>query len=162
MEPKQGAAFRCLRWAELPRLELYMDQVCIAIADALNGAVAGQEAALTPTMVNNYVKLKLIAPPEKKKYGTAQVSRLLIITLLKRVLSLGEIGAVLADLFSGREPQAGYDLFCEALEAALTGAPAPKACPALLAAALHSLAGKLEVERLLAGAGATAPAPADR
>lgn len=162
MEFKQGAAFRCPRWAELPRLALYMDQVCIAVADALNGALAGQEAGLTPTMVNNYVKLKLVVPPEKKKYGTAQVSRLLIITLLKRVLSLGEIRAVLTDLFTGREPQAGYDLFCEALEAALSGAPAPEACPVLLAAALRSLAGKLEVERLLAGAVAPAPAPADK
>ena len=146
----QNGAFHCLRWAELPRLALYMDQVCIAIGDALSGVLVGEEAPLTSTMVNNYVKQRLITPPVKKKYSPDHVSRLIMVTLLKRVLSLGEIAALLEDLFQARSPEAGYDLFCEALEAALGEAPVPPACPALLAAALRSLAGKLEVERLLA------------
>lgn len=139
-------------WKELTRLDLYMDQVCIAVAEGLSGVSGGQEGGLTPTMVNNYVKLKLIAAPKKKKYSTAHVSKLIIITLLKRVMSLNEIAAVLEDLFNGREDEAGYGLFGEALEAALSGSEIPAQCPALLAAALRSLAGKLEVERLLAAA----------
>lgn len=138
-------------WEALPKLDLYMDQVCIAVADAI-GPVSAQEGALTPTMVNNYVKGKLLDAPKKKKYSTAHVSRLIIITLLKRVLSLNEIAAVLDDLFGGREDQAAYGLFGEALAAALGGADIPAACPALLGAALQALAGKLEVERILAAA----------
>lgn len=138
-----------LRWEELPRLELYMDQVCIAVADALKPVTGTREGGLTATMVNNYVKSKLLEAPKKKKYSTAHVSRLIIITLLKRVLSLTEIAAVLQDLFAGREDAAAYTLFGEALGAALAGEPIPAACPALLAAALRSLAGKLEVESIL-------------
>lgn len=137
------------RWEELTKLDLYMDQVCLAVADAILPVAGSQEGALTPTMVNNYVKRKLLEAPKKKKYSTAHVSRLIIITLLKRVLSLNEIDAVLNDLFTDREDQAGYSLFGEALAAALAGAPIPAGCPALLAAALRSLAGKLEVERIL-------------
>ena len=72
-----------------------------------------------------------------------------MITLFKRVLSLGEISALLDDLFAGRDPQTGYDLFCQALEDTIQGQPCPADCPPLLAAALRSLAGKLEFERLL-------------
>ncbi|NCB31657.1 MAG: DUF1836 domain-containing protein [Clostridia bacterium] len=142
----------CARWGELTKLDLYMDQVCIAVGEVLFGVAKGQEAALTPTMVNNYVKLKLLEAPQKKKYSTAHVSKLIIITLLKRVLSLNEIAAVLGDLFSNRKEQSGYDLFGASLEAALCGGELPAECPPLLAAALRSLAGKLEVERILADA----------
>ena len=152
MNSENAVQYRCPRWAELPRLELYMDQVCIALGDALSGLPVGQEAALTATMINNYVKQRLLAPPCKKKYATAQLSRLIIITLLKRVLSLGEIAAVLADLYEGQGEQEGYDLFCEALEGALNGQPPRTDYPALLAASLRALSGKLEVERLLARA----------
>ena len=138
------------RWEELTRLDLYMDQVCIAVADAISPVTGTQEGLLTPTMVNNYVKLKLLDAPKKKKYSTSHVSRLIIITLLKRVLSLMEIAAILRDLFNDRECQAAYGLFGEALQAALSGEDIPKDCPLLLAAALRALAGKLEVERILA------------
>lgn len=137
------------RWEDLTKLDLYMDQVCIAVAEAIAPVAGRQEGALTATMVNNYVKRKLLEAPKKKKYSTAHVSRLIIITLLKRVLSLNEIAAVLDDLFASRETRAGYSLFGEALEAALKGEPILPECPALLAAALRSLAGKLEVECIL-------------
>ena len=70
-------------------------------------------------------------------------------TIFKGVLSLGEIAALLDDVFASRDPQAGYDLFCQALEATIQGQSCPAGCPPLLAAALRSLAGKLEFERLL-------------
>ena len=149
MESLSKLSPHCPRWDELPRLSLYMDQVCIAIGDALGPFLSCQEYALTATMVNNYVKQRLITPPEKKKYSPLHVSRLIMITLFMRVLSLGEISALLDDLFAGRDPQTGYDLFCQALEDTIQGQPCPADCPPLLAAALRSLAGKLEFERLL-------------
>lgn len=149
MESLSKLSPHCPRWDELPRLALYMDQVCIAVGDALGPFLPCQEYALTATMVNNYVKQRLITPPEKKKYSPLHVSRLIMITLFKRVLSLGEIAALLDDLFASRDPQAGYDLFCQALEVTIQGQSCPAGCPPLLAAALRSLAGKLEFERLL-------------
>ena len=70
-------SFRCPRWRELPELELYMDQVLCILEKNLG--LFGEETdskkeddgqktsvVITPTMINNYVKNKLIPPPEKK------------------------------------------------------------------------------------------------
>ena len=79
MESLSKLSPHCPRWDELPRLALYMDQVCIAVGDALGPFLPCQEYALTATMVNNYVKQRLITPPEKKKYSPLHVSRLIMI-----------------------------------------------------------------------------------
>ncbi|MDR0840410.1 MAG: DUF1836 domain-containing protein [Christensenellaceae bacterium] len=142
-------SFQCPRWQELPQLELYMDQVCFVITGAIQPLIPSEETALTATMINNYVKIKLIAPPNKKKYGPEHVSRLIMVSLLKRILSLSEIAAVLDDLFTGRDAQAGYDLCGAVLEASLRQAELPADCPPLLAAALQALSGKLAVEALI-------------
>ena len=46
---------------------------------------------LTPSMVNNYVKQRLVAPPVKKLYGREQVARLLVICIFKQFLSMDAI-----------------------------------------------------------------------
>ena len=61
--------YRCPRYEHLPNIPLYSDQVI----DSLKQYTApfysdSSEQAITPTMINNYVKMKLTPPPEKKKY----------------------------------------------------------------------------------------------
>jgi len=140
----------CPRWSELPELALYMDQVRIVLDDALTASSAPAPApAVTATMINNYVKQKLVAPADRKKYSREHVSRLILICTLKQVLSLSEITAVLDELSAAHGPADGYDLFCGSLEAQLAGEPLPESCPELLAAALCALEGKLRVVRLV-------------
>jgi Domain of unknown function (DUF1836). len=55
------------RWKELPDIELYMDQVISLVGKYLTPILPKQEQALlTKSMVNNYVKLELIPAPVKK------------------------------------------------------------------------------------------------
>ena len=82
-QASQMLQFSCPRWAQLPGIELYMDQV----TGYLNEVFAplcppGEEKILTKAMVNNYVKQKVMAPPTKKKYGRAHVAQLLAICAL--------------------------------------------------------------------------------
>ena len=77
------------------------------------------EKILTPAMINNYVKLKLIPKPDKKKYGREHLAYLVAITILKQVLTISEVK-------QGIEYQAGinglkeaFNLFCEEQEAAI-------------------------------------------
>lgn len=143
--------FHCLRWAELPQIALYMDQVLIVINGALAPLMADGNPAVTATMINNYVKMKLAEPADKKKYSRSHMARFIMICLLKKVLSMQEIAAVLARLSQGRTEEAAYDLFCETLEQRLrdpVGA-VDGPCPPVPAAAIHALACKLQVERLL-------------
>lgn len=144
--------FHCPRWAELPQIALYMDQVLLVINGALAPLSADGSPVVTSTMINNYVKLKLTEPAEKKKYHRGHMARFVMICLLKKVLSMQEIAAVLGLLQQERMEDAAYDLFCETLEQRLQDPSGPDGgqCPMAPAAAIRALACKLQVERLLA------------
>lgn len=156
--------FRCARWAELPRLELYLDQVMLMLEEIL-APMLPDGGCVSAAAINNCVKQKLLAPTVKKKYGRSHLADLVVLFLLKRVLSTAEQLPVLEVLKQGRTPEEAYDLFCAELEYHLNAgeSPAPAECPPLVRAALQALAGKLRFELLLAqtlpAAEADAPAP---
>lgn len=81
-------------WEELPDFELYMDQVILLTTRVLAPIVP--HFTLTPAMVNNYVKQKVMPAPLKKRYTKVHLSYLIRITLLKQILSLPEINAILS------------------------------------------------------------------
>ncbi len=149
---EEGIAFHCPRWTELPQIALYMDQVLLVINGTLEPLSADGSPAVTATMINNYVKLKLTEPAEKKKYHRSHMARFIMICLLKKVLSMQEIAAVLGLLQEERTEEAAFDLFCETLERRLQDPSGPDGgqCPPAPAAAIRALACKLQVERLLA------------
>ena len=53
---------------ELPRIELYLDQVITLVCDELAFMCLPDEQTLTGSMVNNYVKQRLVCAP--KRAGT--------------------------------------------------------------------------------------------
>lgn len=112
--------FHCPRWNELPDVDLYMDQVVSVLEKNLSvfSQIEG-EKVITPTMINNYVKQKLVLPPEKKRYNKEHLSCFFIICLMKRILSISEISRLLAYISRNQSMETGYDLFCTELEKAL-------------------------------------------
>ncbi|MBQ4505877.1 MAG: DUF1836 domain-containing protein [Firmicutes bacterium] len=86
---------RLPRWDELPDLELYMDQLLSLIRRYLIDYPGMGEKGLTAAMVNNYVKLKLIPAPHKKKYGREHLAYLLIICVLKPIIPIADIAAMI-------------------------------------------------------------------
>ena len=83
-------------WDKLPDFGLYMDQVIVLMERALAGVLP--EGELTKSMVNNYVKVRLIPRPEGKKYEREHLALLLMICILKQAMSMEEISALLAML----------------------------------------------------------------
>ena len=85
-------AFHLPRFHELPDVGLYMDQV-VSIIDKYFKVLDRDDdkPIITPSMVNNYVKLGIIPPPDKKRYGPKHLAYLIMICLLKQVLSMSEI-----------------------------------------------------------------------
>ena len=63
-------SFRLPQWNELPDMDLYMDQVVILLQRYLNFLPEDEHgnAAITASIINNYVRLKIMPPPIKKKY----------------------------------------------------------------------------------------------
>ena len=79
------AAFRLPRYAQIPEVGLYLEQVVRYINARL--APLG-EPELTGSMVSNYVKQKLVPAPLKKLYTAEHLARLLFIAVVKPVVPL--------------------------------------------------------------------------
>lgn len=75
-------------WEELPDLELYMDQVLSLVGRYLP---AGEDKGLTASMVNNYVKQKVLPPPVNKRYGRRHLAALLMLCTLKSVMPISAV-----------------------------------------------------------------------
>lgn len=107
------------RWEELPDFDIYMDQLITLVERYLGPLKSDDEPIITSAMVNNYVKLKLIPKPEKKRYGKVHLAYLIAITLLKQVLSITEVkeGIEYQANLSGLKE--AFNLFCDELESGL-------------------------------------------
>ncbi len=114
---KRLLAFHCPRWEELPDVELYVDQMVSYIERHLSALDVEQEGHfITASMINNYVKMKLIPAPVKKRYGVRQLARLIVICSLKRDFSIAELSAMISIELDRFENRVIYNLFCEEME----------------------------------------------
>ena len=82
-------------WNELPDIDLYMDQIIVLMEKYLGNTVS--DKLITPSMINNYVKLGIIPPPNKKKYSKKHIAYLIIICSLKQVLPISDIKILIED-----------------------------------------------------------------
>lgn len=89
--------FRLPQWDQLPGLELYMDQVMILLKEYLGPLLRNEEKAVTASIINNYVRMKIMPPPVKKKYSRVHIAYLLIICVLKQSLSISCIQRMLPE-----------------------------------------------------------------
>lgn len=81
--------------ADIPCLDLYMDQVTTLFDDRLSPQKRNEEdVVLTKTMINNYAKAKILPPIKNKKYNKQQIILLILIYNLKQVLSLEDIKSI--------------------------------------------------------------------
>ena len=81
-------------WSELPDIELYMDQV-ISIISKYITVYGSAEKIITPSMVNNYVKLGTIPAPIRKKYSKTHLAYLFIVCTLKQTLDMATINKII-------------------------------------------------------------------
>lgn len=151
--------YHCPRWEELTDLPLYMDQVLMVAEGALRPLFPNDPVVVTSTMVNNYVKQKVLIPSEKKKYRREHLARLITISILKRVLTVAEIRFVFDQMERTWDVSRGYDLFCAQLECRLRGETGREDCDPILASAVDAVAGKLIFEAKCDAAGAERTAP---
>ena len=100
-------------WNELPKIELYMDQVVVLLNDYLGyiSELDKDEKGVTSSMINNYVKMKVIPAPLKKRYSRIHLSRLIMICALKKSLNLSTVSKLLPQTEDEEENQKIYDSF---------------------------------------------------
>ena len=99
-------------YEEIPNLGLYMDQVLTLMNQYLAPLTTTdvEDTAITAATINNYVRVKVMPAPEKKKYLRIHIAYLIIICTLKQAMSISDIQALLSpDLTDEEMKELYYD-----------------------------------------------------
>ncbi len=100
-------------WDLLPDIDLYMDQVVSVVTKYLEvpSTAIGFNRPITSSMINNYVKLRIIPSPQKKRYSKIHLAYLLIICTLKQTLDMSTIQQIIPVDLDDDEVKNTYDSF---------------------------------------------------
>lgn len=85
-------------WETIPDFGLYMDQVIVLLEQYLSfipAPVGGKERFVTSSTINNYVRLKIMPAPEKRKYHRIHIAYLIMILTMKQSLSISDVQKIL-------------------------------------------------------------------
>lgn len=107
---------KLIRWDEMPDFLIYNDQLCNIVTAQLEDFLSEPYLPVTTSMVNNYVKHKIIKKPIKKKYDREHLASVIVITLLKQVFSIDEIKTGTDLMLKLYPPGRSYDMFCQIIE----------------------------------------------
>lgn len=149
------AADRPSQWDALPDIPLYMDQVVSYLGRQLISF--SESDRLTSAMINNYIKDGLVPRANGKKYDREHLAYLTVVSAVKQVLSVRDIGTLLSAVSQPIQARETYEDFCAQLDQALQGtleqirsAPDQQDLPALaLTLALRSYADALACRRIV-------------
>ncbi|MBN2260088.1 MAG: DUF1836 domain-containing protein [Clostridiales bacterium] len=84
--------FNEIKYEDIPKIDLYMDQVTSFLDDVLEGyKINDDDKIMTKTMINNYVKANIIDKPVKKKYSQDHMAKMIMIFFFKNIISMDEI-----------------------------------------------------------------------
>lgn len=108
-------AYHLPSWEELPSLELYMDQIIILLTQYLSFIPMNMDddKLITASIINNYVRMKVIPPPVKKKYSRIHIAYLIMICILKQSLNMSSIQKIIPSGLEEDEVAAVYTDFAE-------------------------------------------------
>ena len=161
------------RIAEMPRIELYRDQLISIVQTELAPLYGPDEKIVTGSMVNNYVKQHVMPAPTRKRYTRRHLASLLFVCTFKRVLPIAQV-TLLYELCRDAEVDfaRAYDQLADALEQTLAarfgatatsadvlsapialvnlrGEPVTGTLPSLLQNAISLIANKVYIEQML-------------
>ena len=103
-------------WEGLPDLELYMDQVVVLLAQYLNFIPAmpgGKESFVTSSTINNYVRLKIMPAPVKRKYFRVHIAYLIMILTMKQSISISDVQKIIPADIPEEDVRAIYQEYSE-------------------------------------------------
>lgn len=90
-------------WDAIPDFGLYMDQVIVLLEGYLSfipTASAGKdskERVVTSSTINNYVRLKIMPAPIKRKYFRIHIAYLIMILTMKQSISISDVQKIMPE-----------------------------------------------------------------
>lgn len=105
-------------WKELPDIGLYMDQIIALLGQYLDfiPMEESKDKPVTPTTINNYVRLKVMPAPEKRKYYRVHIAFLLMIFTLKQGISINGLQQLLPSTANEEEIKTFYTSYVKRLQ----------------------------------------------
>ena len=103
-------------WDSIPNFGLYMDQVIVLLEQYLSfipSPVGTKEHFVTSSTINNYVRLKIMPAPVKRKYHRVHIAYLIMILTMKQSLSISDVQKVIPPNSSEEEVRAVYENYSE-------------------------------------------------
>ena len=104
---KAVSGFSLPSWENIPDIGLYMDQVIVLLSQYLGlispaadkesdgDSDASEEKLFSAAAINNYVRLKIMPAPVKRKYYRVHIAYLIIIFTLKQAVSINIVKEML-------------------------------------------------------------------
>ena len=107
--------YRLPHWDQIPELGLYMEQVIALLKQYLDylPPELKEEQFITAAAINNYVRIKIMPEPVKKRYYRIHIAYLLVICTLKQGLSIALVQRVLPMGLSEQEVRDAYENYVE-------------------------------------------------
>ena len=116
---KAVAGYKLPSWENIPDIGLYMDQVLVLLSQYL-GLISPQDSKdgseddggdariFSASAVNNYVRLKIMPAPVKRKYYRVHIAYLIIIFTLKQAVSINIVKEMIPNELPEEEVRALY------------------------------------------------------
>lgn len=108
------------RISEMPRIELYLDQLISFVNEELAFMALPGETIVTGAMVNNYVKQRIVPAPARKRYTRRHMATLIFVCAFKRVFSIAQVKQM-AEIVNGAsiDTERAYDELIGVIEKAM-------------------------------------------
>lgn len=93
-------------WDSIPDFGLYMDQVIVLLDQYLSfipTPAGAKEHIVTSATINNYVRLKIMDAPVKRKYHRVHIAYLVMILTMKQSLSISDVQKVIPPMDSSED-----------------------------------------------------------
>ncbi|MBO6159543.1 MAG: DUF1836 domain-containing protein [Firmicutes bacterium] len=105
--------YRLPQWEEIPELGLYMEQVIVQLKKYLDymPPELKEEQFITAATINNYVRMRVMPGPEKKRYYRKHIAYLIIICSLKQGMSLALVQKIIPMNIPEEEVERIYSTF---------------------------------------------------
>lgn len=107
--------FKLPEWEDIPDFGVYMEQVILLLKRYLDylPPELKEEQFITAATINNYVRMKVMPEPRKKKYYREHIAYLIVILTLKQSLSIALIQKILPMGIANEEVERVYRAYRE-------------------------------------------------
>lgn len=107
-------------WDAIPDFGLYMDQVIVLLEGYLSfiptgsaGKDSKDQQIVTSSTINNYVRLRIMPAPVKRKYFRVHIAYLIMILTMKQSISISDVQKIIPADIPEEEVRATYQEYSE-------------------------------------------------